>query len=209
MTVSINRFPRRAVSDYAAIRQQIRSGDILMCSGTAWFSKLIQRASDSVWSHVAFVMRLPEIDRVVVLESIESAGVRAIPLSRYLSDYAGDGKPYKGGVVLARHAGFARKANSGSLKKFGQFAVDQFGYPYDRNEIAKIAARISSRKIGFDARERRQLKRDKEYICSEYVWECFRAVNIDVAHDRGGFITPADFARDPHMQLLHVLQKRP
>lgn len=209
MSINTKRFPGRSVTDYASIRSQIRSGDLLMCSGNHWFSKLIQRASGSVWSHVAFVMRLEEIDRVVVLESIESAGVRAIPLSRYLTDYDGGGKPYNGGVILARHQQFETWVNPAKLKKFGQFAVDQFGYHYDRDEIAKIAARIAAGKLRFSSHERRALKRDKEYICSEYVWECFHAINIPIRYNRGGYVTPADFAKNPHMELLHVLQKRP
>ena len=209
MAISVKRFPAKPVADYAAIRHEIRSGDVLMCSGNAWFSRLIQRASDSIWSHVAFVMRLDEVDRVMVLESVEPAGVRAIPLSRYLRDYDGKGNAYNGGVIIARHQQFAGKVDAQRLKTFGQFAVDQFAYPYDKNEIAKIAARISAKKLRFSARERRELQRDKEYICSEYVWECYNAINIRIRHNRAGFVTPADFAAASEMQLLHVLQACP
>lgn len=52
---------------------------------------MIQRATRSVWSHVAFVMRVDSIDRVMVLESREPIGVRTVPLRTYLADYDDEG----------------------------------------------------------------------------------------------------------------------
>ena len=208
MSISVNRFPRRKAVDYQSIRDEIRSGDILMCAGNAWFSKLIQRATGSTWSHVAFVMRLDEIGRVMVMESVESSGVRTVPLRSYLNDYNGSGEGYNGGLALVRHRQFAERVSAHKLKSFGQFAADLFGYPYDRNEIAKIATRIAASRLPFSGREHRELQRDKEYICSEYVWECYKSVGIRVPHHSRGFITPADFARTPEVELLHVLRGR-
>lgn len=210
MSIHVKRFPRNSTRIYDEIRHTIRSGDILMCSGNAWFSKLIQHASDSIWSHVAVVMRFDEVDRIMVMESVEPAGVRGVPLRKYLTDYDGKGNAYNGGIILARHKRFSEVVHDDQrLKTFGQFAVDLFGYPYDKNEIAKIAARISAQKLNFTGKEQRELKRDKEYICSEYVWECFNAVGIKVPHDKKGFISPADFARIDDMELQYVLQKQP
>ena len=84
----------------------------------------------------------------MVLESVESLGVRTVPLSKYLEDYDNKGHPYPGGLVLARHKGFKHKdfEDKGAekkLQKFAQFAVNLFGYPYDTDEIAKIAIRIA------------------------------------------------------------------
>jgi hypothetical protein len=70
---------------YADLRNELRTGDLLLCAGTGWFSQMIQAATDSVWSHVAFVVRLEVIDRIMVLESLEPVGVRTVPLSKYLS----------------------------------------------------------------------------------------------------------------------------
>ncbi|OMF01628.1 hypothetical protein BK124_02925 [Paenibacillus amylolyticus] len=60
------------------------TGDILLCSGGNYpLSKLIQSISDSHYSHVAFVMWIH--DRLMVLGSVENAGVRTVPLSSYLT----------------------------------------------------------------------------------------------------------------------------
>jgi Permuted papain-like amidase enzyme, YaeF/YiiX, C92 family len=205
MSFSTDIFPSISLSNYSDVRSELRSGDLLFCSGSGVMSQLIQKATHSCWSHVAFVMRLDEIDRVMVVESIESLGVRTIPLSRYLTDYQ-QGKAYSGGIVLARHKTFSEHLASSQLAALGQFAADQFGYTYDRSEIAKITARILQSALPFTEQEKDQLKSDKEYTCSEYVWRCFREVGIDIDHAEGDYITPADFARDENIDLTHILQ---
>ena len=103
-------------------------------------------------------MRLDEIDRVMVLESVESIGVRTVPLRKYLIDYDNRGNPYPGGIAIARHEDFSILANSKKLRQFGQFAVDLFGYPYDKDEILKIASRIVASKAVIY----RQLQKDTQ-----------------------------------------------
>lgn len=170
MTIAVRRFPRNQVENYESFRPNIESGDLLLCSGSKAFSRIIQAGTKSVWSHVGFVMRLDAIDRVMVLESVESVGVRTVPLRKYLTDYDNSmGNPYPGGMVIARHKDFAAKADTMKLNKLGQFAVDLFGYPYDTEEIARIAARIAASYIPFTNKDKKALKRNREYICSEYV----------------------------------------
>jgi uncharacterized protein YycO len=209
-----NTFPESTPVHYMDLRDQLRTGDLLLCAGTGWFSQMIQAATDSVWSHVAFIYRLEAIDRLMVLESLEPVGVRTVPLSKYLSDYDSLGNPYPGQMCIARHADFESHSSSAELAHFGRFAVDQLGTPYDNQMIAKIAARITLTKW-LDAPARDQvhadwssagLERDREYICSEYVWECYQSLGLKVPHDPRGFVTPADFASADAIELLGVLR---
>lgn len=206
MSFAVKRFPRMDPTPYSQARGEIRSGDVLICSGSSWISRMIQRATHSVWSHVAFVMRLDQIDRIMVLESVEHIGVRTVPLSKYLTDYDSRGNPYPGRLAVARHRRFEELADPKALARMGRFAVDLFGYPYDREMIAKILARIVSAHLPFSPREQKALGRDREFICSEYVWECYHAVGIDIPYDPLGFIAPADFARAKELELKMVLQ---
>ena len=196
-------FPVLPLADYASVRREIRSGDILLASGEYAFSKLIQRATGSVWSHAAFVLRVEEIDRVMVLESIEGHGVRTLALSEYVKNFENTGAGYKGRLAIARHQRFSGAATTDNLKAMSQFAVDRLSYPYDSEEIARITARIVGNFLGFSADE---IKRDQEYICSEYVYECYKTLGIDVPYDTRGFVAPADFARAKDVQLLWELQ---
>jgi uncharacterized protein YycO len=198
---------------YADIREQLRTGDLLLCAGSGWFSKMIQAATDSVWSHVAVIFRLEVIDRVMVLESLEPVGVRTVPLSKYLRDYDSRGNPYPGRMCLARHADFESKASPAGLARLGHYAVDQLGYPYDNQMIAKIAARITlsgwldptAREAAFAEWSDAGLERDSEYICSEYAWECYQSLGLDIPHDPRGFVAPADFASAEAVELLGLL----
>lgn len=180
---------------YDKARASIKDGDILLCSGKGIFSKLIQKFTGSEWSHVGFVMWLQRLDRLMVLESMESKGVRCLPLSSYINDMNGTGRGYRGRVCLFRDS---RVANS-DLTDLGRFAVDHFGYPYDNDMIVTIAARIALGK------KKGKRKRDKEYICSEFAEECFARVGLPFTWDGRGFITPADFANADTTEMVFEL----
>ena len=199
-------FPTLKRYDYKQIRSEIRSGDLLLCSGNYAFSKLIQKATGSCWSHVAFVLRLDSIDRVMVLESIEGSGVRTVPLSEYVSRFEGKPYGYEGRVAIARHKRFAARATDAGMKKMAQFAVDRFARPYDEEEIARITARLVGGALGF---KKSELQRNQEYICSEYAYECYRIIGIDIKYDEAGFVAPADFAKDSDIELLFELKVKP
>jgi hypothetical protein len=149
MSIAVASYPKMPEMPYAEARPLIRSGDILFCSGSHILSKMIQKGTQSVWSHVGFILRCHDIDRVMLLESVESGGVRTVPLSHYDHNYKGAGKPYPGRVYIARHREFEKRANPQRLYQMTQFVVDLFGYPYDRDEILRITARIGMGLFGF------------------------------------------------------------
>jgi hypothetical protein len=208
MSIPASVFTALPPAAYAQVRPTLQSGDLLFCSGSFVFSRLIQRATGSPWSHVAIIMRLDAIDRLMVLESVESQGVRTVPLSSYLENYSASGGGYPGKIVVARHAGFAALADQAGLRRMSQVAVDRFGYPYDRDEIARIAARIVAGQLGWTA-EDGDLAPDEEYICSEYVDLCYQALGLKVPQNNLGFIAPADFAADPAVTAVCQLQPNP
>lgn len=185
---------------YDELRRHIRSGDILLCQGKSPLSGIIQKATGSLWSHVAFILRIDAIDRIMVLESVESIGVRAVALSSYVSDYNGSGRGYEGRILLARHAD-VRQENMINLSKA---AVDLLGYPYDTQEVLRIAARISLNTMGFNQNEK-PASPQREYICSEYASICFQSIGVKIDYNSLGFIAPEDFARCPKVSALSYI----
>ena len=198
----MNSFPQLPMKSYSEARQDIRSGDILIASGNYMFSKIIQHATDSCWSHVALVMRLDDIDRVMVLESVEDKGVRTIPLSEYVNNFEGTGVGYKGRLAIARHKHFENLGKGEALKRMAQFAVDRFARPYDQEEIARITARIVGSAIGF---KKGQIKRNDAFICSEYVFECLDRIGIKIDCVNPSFVAPSDFPKDVNVSLRFEL----
>lgn len=205
--LDVKAFPSDPVADYASVRGRLQNGDVLICSGTGIFSTMIQGATESVWSHVGLILRVPSIDRVMLLESVEPVGVRTIRLSKYLDDYDNQGHGYPGGMAVIRHEGFGQVPRK-KLEQLTQFAVDQFGYPYDKTDIAAIAARILAARVFLTRQQRRRIPSDKQFICSEYVYECFLEAGLDVEWNGNGFIAPANFAADPRFGLVAVLRAR-
>lgn len=183
---------------YAAIRGVIRSGDLLLCSGSSPMSRMIQAATDSPWSHVGFVMRLDTLDRVMVLESVESIGVRACTLGSYVADYNGTGNPYPGRLVLARHT-HVDLQDEASSHAFSRIALDLLGYPYGTRDILDITVRIVGGKLGMAVRP---VRRDRTFICSEFVALVYESIGVRIPYDDLGFIAPKHFARCPEVTLF-------
>jgi cell wall-associated NlpC family hydrolase len=178
------------VTDYDTVRHDLRSGDLLFCSGSYLFSGLIQRFTRSVWSHVGIVYRDEQLKRLFVLESETGIGVRLVPISKYLRDYHGRRRPYRGQIVVGRVQPPPAVAQAYQALSFG---MDLLTRPYDNWEIARIAARIAFR-VG-------RRTQDRKFICSELVDECWRAAGLRFAR-RDNYISPDDIWRDPNVQLL-------
>ncbi len=193
-------FPALPPIRYTTLRQQIRSGDILLCAGNSAFSALIQRATGSIFSHVGFILRLDAIDRIMILESVESIGVRAIPLSNYVFDYNATGKGYPGKMLIARHTDF----RADNIIHLSQSATRLLGYPYNTKEIIDIAMRIGLGTVGIHPAAAEQ-SGQRAFICSEYAAMCFHSVGIQLDFDPRGFIAPADFARCPQVQPVGMI----
>lgn len=206
-TLKIDQVPMDTVLDYdTELRDTLQNGDVLLCSGSSPFSSMIQKATGSVWSHVGFVLKLEEIDRFMLLESVESIGVRTVRLSKYLLDYDNEGHAYDGGLVVIRHKNFTQMVDPKTLNRLVELATGYLGRPYDKEEMLRIAARIVG--AAFSSRARKKIKPDREFICSEYVARCFDNVQIPVKWNQLGFVAPADFAADPNFELVGVMQAK-
>jgi hypothetical protein len=192
MAVTIRDFPDLPRRRYDDLRPELQTGDLLLCSGSGVFAKLIQKASNSVWSHVGFVLRLDEIDCVMVLESVESMGVRCVPLSHYVDGYGGFRKGYPGRVLVARHKGFAETVTAEKLHDMAQFAFSLCGQRYDTQDLLRLTARVGRGIFGCTDE---QAKQGQEYLSSEFAWRCYRACGIRIEYDERSFLAPRDFAK--------------
>jgi hypothetical protein len=189
------------IKNYSELRHEIKSGDILLCSGNSVLSNMIKQATHSVWSHVAFILRLDSVDRIMILESVESIGVRAVTLSHYINDYNGTGKSYPGHLMIARHHDMKQE----NIKNLSKIAIDLLGHHYNTQEIIRIAARISMNYLSINANNKDEITQS-DFICSEYVYECFKSIGIDIEYDRLGFIAPGDFVLCPKISPLAFIE---
>ncbi|WP_017381644.1 YiiX/YebB-like N1pC/P60 family cysteine hydrolase [Paenisporosarcina sp. TG-14] len=175
---------------------EIKTGDILFCSGRYLVSTLIKKASGSIFSHAGVLFYWN--DQLLVLESVEDDGVRAVSLSHYLHNYENSKNKYNGELYVGRHETVnGPNFNQENLSNMLEKAVNLLNRNYDKDEIAKIIARIG---LGIGRH-----KDDEEYTCSEFVDECFKQLNIEFPRDSMGFIYPEHIAADSNINPLFEL----
>jgi hypothetical protein len=185
---------------YHEVRDEVRDGDILLCSAYDPFSKLIRWGTHSPWSHVAIAFRIDELNRIMVLECIEKLGVRAVPLSGFISRTSSGKEPYPGQIVLVRHGRMAVEPRRQLMEKMATFAFDRLGAPFSQAEVLKIVLRIVLNR--FRVKLHPSLGPKDEFICSEFVARCFETVGVTFPWDGCGFIAPSDIAADPALAAV-------
>lgn len=174
---------------YLDIRADIRTGDIFFAAGNYPISRMIEHFSDSMFSHVGFLFTWNT--RVLLLESVEDDGVRAIPVSQYVNDYECSGQPYNGRLFLGRYN--TAFDHDRVMRMLGQ-AADSLNRKYDKEELAKILARVT---MGLGKHGD-----NDAYICSEFVDVCFQKIGIVFPRDSNGFIFPEHIAADINVSPL-------
>ena len=179
------------VINYEKVRDHLKTGHIFFTSGSYAFSGIIQRLTKSVWSHVAIIYKDEELGRVLVLEAEPRIGIRLIPISKYIRDYNGKKRPYKGQIVLAKLNVEVEK------EKFNRgisFGLDALTRPYDNWEIIRIMLRILFRKG--------KREKNRSYICSELVRDAFAKAGI-VFQFNDTYISPQEIWKDDRVEMKY------
>jgi len=173
---------------YADMREDLQTGDLVFCSGSYFFSRTVQQFTRSVWSHVGMIYKDPTLERVFILESETLIGVRLAPLSKYLRDYHGKNRPYRGNIVIGR---VHPPVDEAKLNHAISYGMDELTKPYDNFEIVRIGLRILF-KVS-------RHKRDRKYICSELVYDCFDRIGVPF-HLPDEYVSPDDIWQDEQVQ---------
>jgi len=189
--ITLKEIKKIDVVRYDAIRSTLRTGDLVFCSGDYKFSKIIQYFTKSVWSHVGIVYYDVILDRMLILESEKLYGVRFAPLSKYLKDYHGKNRPYKGKITVAR---LEPEPTFEDISRGLRFGMDELTKPYDDWEILRIAMRILF--------NRGKRVRDRKYICSELVQACYQQAGVRFSY-RNKIISPDDIWSDKRLVLRY------
>ena len=190
-------------------------------SATDPFSRLIRWATKSPWSHVAIAYRLEAIDRVLVLECVEKIGVRAVPLSSFISRTSeGNGIRYPGKILLARHGVMAARVPPQALDEDhrGRFAFERLGDKFSPGRRSPRSA------CGSPIKKRPSACRNLNCIATpgaeelgvhpapEYVARCFQnGGRLEIPWDGlEGFVAPdaepTTIANDPRVEAVAMIR---
>lgn len=160
--ISIKELKKMPKIAYADVRNTLKTGDLVFCAGEYTMSQLIRKVTNSTFSHVGMIYKDEELDRILILESELFYGVRIAPFSKYFKSANQRNRPYKGIVVVASPSPEAG-VNFNDIIKYG---MDSLTRPYNNEEVLNIFLRMF-----FNVRKSRL---GKKYICSEYVYDCFK-----------------------------------
>ncbi|MDO8141452.1 MAG: YiiX/YebB-like N1pC/P60 family cysteine hydrolase [Candidatus Brocadiales bacterium] len=188
------KFDRVASYRYDTIKNEIKTGDILFCSGNYYFSKIVSILSNSLFTHVAIAFWRNK--QIFLLECEISIGVRIVPFSEYVRNYNNTNKPYDGDLFLGPHEITNDHTKAELLI---DYAMRFLNRRFDNTTLARILLRIVT-KIG-------RYKEKDAYICSDFVEKCFRIIGVQFPRDPGGFVFPEHIASDPGVEPLFRIIK--
>jgi hypothetical protein len=191
------KFKNIRIDKYENIINVLKTGDIFLCSGNYLVSQLIKEVSTSMFSHVGIIVKWGE--HILLMESVEDDGVRIVPLDHYLYNYENSNQKYNGSLYVARHNLLANLNNEDeNIKTLTKTGLNLLNRSYDKNEIARIIARIG---LGMGKH-----KDNNEYICSEFVNECFKKIGIEIMTGPEGFIFPEHIAADQNVEPIAQIE---
>lgn len=177
-----------SLSKYHKHRVNLKTGDVIGFQGKDLFAGMIQKVTDSRYSHVGLIVRIEQvsIERVFVLESGTKSGVVLLPLSKKLRDYKG--KAWWLPLIFKKSYQDAspRAIEEGVRTTTLKYSMGELGKKYDYKHIGSLVKRI------LKLNRRTPAEDYQEYICSELVGAALKAAGV--MRRSTANITPQDIA---------------
>lgn len=183
---------------YEAIRDELKTGDIVLFSGKGLISAGIKWSTSSRWSHVGMILRLPEYDFITIWESTTLSsivdldtnsarkGVQLVPLSARVNDY-------DGAIAIRKLTGAAQISDN--VKALMQFRREVAGRPYEKSELELI-------KSAYDGPFGKNKEDLSSLFCSELVAEAYQRMGLVTYAKASNEYTPADFSEKNQLALI-------
>jgi hypothetical protein len=181
---------------YQDLREQIKTGDLLLFRGNRLLSGVIERLSDSPYSHVAILARWH--DRVVAFQA-DLRGVEVLPASAMVCKYSGKVDWWA----------LRPDLRAGTFKEEALFdtALTLLGIKYGYWRLVELGVRIM---LGRTLNPKDAHATPDSLFCSEFVSRCYRnaapgeALDVNkTANDAS--TSPADFAASGFFEKRYQL----
>jgi hypothetical protein len=181
---------------YQDLRAQIRTGDLLLFRGNRALSDVIERLSDSPYSHVAILARWN--DRVIAFQA-DTQGVQLLPASKMVCKYQGKVDWWSLKSELREDGVFDPKALLDA-------SLTLLGIKYGYWTLIKLGFRIL---LGRALPRRDAHATPDSLFCSQFVSRCFRAASHDVLdvnpNADDACTSPANFATSGFFEPRYAL----
>ena len=175
--------------NYDDIRDNLKTGDIVLFSGMGRISDLIKFFSGSKWSHIGLVVKSDDIDMVLLWEStslnsvndIESGtaknGVQLVALSERIAKYDGE--------ISVRH--FQSEITQDMRNALKQFRKESKNKPYEKSRLELAFSLID---VGWFTNNEEDFS---SMFCSELVAEALEKMGIMNGDLPANEFIPKDF----------------
>ena len=182
---------------YSTIRNELKTGDLVLFSGKGPFSDIIKYGTLSKWSHIGMILHMPEYDFLTVWESttlsdvkdLESGlprkGVQLVPLSNRVQKYSGD--------ISVRQLKGSDLPNN-SLRKLMELRKELRGKEYEKSKIELL-------KSAYDGPFGHNDEDLSSIFCSELVAEAYQRLGLVTEEKSSNEYTPADFSEKRMKEL--------
>ncbi len=183
-------------ANYQDLRSQIRTGDLLLFRGDYTLSHVIERLSDSPYSHIGILARWK--DRVIAFQA-DTRGVEILPASRMVCRYKGKVDWWSCKPELREGPGFEEKLLN--------TAVSLLGVKYGYLPLIRLGLRIL---FGRTLDPSDAHSTPDSLFCSQFVSRCYREASngkLDPNPKLSDACTsPSDFVKsgyfEPKFQLF-------
>jgi uncharacterized protein YycO len=165
--------------------EHLKVCDILLYRGAGFTSWLIQAGTKSEYSHVAVVVG-PEIFLGVESNTGHQSGVRAMDLRK------SDGQK----VDVFR----IKNSSDFDPEKVISFLVGHLGAKYDTPGVVWLGVlKAASFMTGGAVKKHNQFQKEKDYFCSELVYQAFKEGGLDIVPqiNAAEITSPGDIANSP------------
>ena len=181
---------------YQDLREQMKTGDLLLFRGNRLLSDVIERLSDSPYSHVAIVARWR--DRVVAFQA-DLRGVEVLPASTMVCKYSGKVDWWS----------LKPELREGVFQEDALFntALTLLGVKYAYLRLIELGLRIM---LGRTLNPKDAHATPDSLFCSEFVSRCYRNAAPDDLLDvnktaNDACTSPADFATSGFFEKRYQL----
>lgn len=186
---------------YNEIRDELKTGDVVLFDGRGWVSCLIKIGTFSRWSHVGIVYRPHPTGTVFLYESTtlsNIAGSKGAAVKGVQTvDLWNRVRNYKGTIAV-------RQVTREKFTYQEVIALEKLRSKYRYKKYERSAAELI--KSAFGRFGFYQKEDDSSLFCSEVVAECLQALNVLSNRRSSNSYTPADFGNMSTDALKHPIE---
>lgn len=188
---SLNAFP------YARVRDQLKTGDLVLFSGRTIAARVVRACTGSRWSHIGLVVRLPEFANTPLLWEATRAskvadihrgqffdGVQLVPLDDKVASYPGE-------IAVRRLIGV--DSNRERRERIETLIEEWSAKPYRNLVFKNLKAWVS----GHEA-----VHISRGGFCSELVAEVYKQLRLLPEDKPSIHYVPSDFGPEVPLPLL-------